>query len=155
MEEMARHIAAHLAPSDFRFWAGSPDHALLLAERDDAPAGYALLHHGAAAADDEARALVEATGWAGPYIELSKIYAHPLELGSGVASALMHGVVEMADALALAHGGPVPLPLWLGTNAGNARAQSFYRRHGFVVVGRRRYDVGGTMHDDVVMVRRG
>ena len=153
-DEIARHIAAHLAPADFRAWAVSPDDALLVAAREDQLLGYALLHLGMPAGEDEALVLARATGSDGPSVELSKIYAHPLSLGAGSSSSLMRGAIEAAVSLSASHGYPAGLPLWLGTNARNLRAQAFYRKHGFAVVGTRTYDVGGHLHDDVVMVHR-
>ena len=156
--EVARHIATHLTPSRFAGYAESPAHLLLVADGGTTGGpdllGYALLHLGHPGGEAEAALLAEATGSAGPYVELSKIYAHPSALGTEVSSLLMRGVVEGAVELASAHGRE-PLPLWLGTNRQNLRARAFYGKHGFVVVGARTYDVGGQQHDDVVMLRRG
>lgn len=154
---MATHIAARLSPSRFRAWAGSAEHALLVAAGtgEDAPGdplGYALVSFGLPDGDAERDVLHGATGGEGPYAELSKIYVHPDSQGSGVAGALMEASVAAAAALAADHGCP-GAPLWLGTNGENARAQAFYRKHGFDVVGRRTYEVGGVEHDDVVMLR--
>ncbi|QAY63166.1 GNAT family N-acetyltransferase [Xylanimonas allomyrinae] len=153
VEEMARHVASRLTPGHFRTWAASPDHVLLVAARGDTLLGYALLVL-AVPGGDEARVLRDAAASTGPVVELSKIYAHPEALGTGASSALMVGAVEAATRLAATHGLGTPPPLWLGTNAGNARAQAFYRKHGFVVVGTRTFDVGGKRHDDVVMLHR-
>jgi GNAT superfamily N-acetyltransferase len=150
--DMARHVAAHLTPSHFRGWAADRDHALLVADDGRTLLGYALLHLGAPDGDQEAAVLRDATGSSGPYVELSKIYAHPLAQGTSSSSALMRGAIEAARTLAGEHG-HAALPLWLGTNGQNARAQAFYRKHGFAVVGTRAYDVGGQLHDDVVMLR--
>ncbi|MCA5895196.1 GNAT family N-acetyltransferase [Isoptericola sp. NEAU-Y5] len=152
---MAAHVAAHLHPGAFREWARSPRHALLVARPradgpQDVPLGYALVQLGEPAGAAEAEALRTACG-PGPYTELSKIYAHPSALGTGVAGRLMTASVTAAAELVAARGGG-PLPLWLGTNGENARAQAFYRKHGFEVIGRRTYDVGGVQHDDVVML---
>lgn len=154
VDEMARHIATHLTPAAFAAWAVSVDHALLVAARGDELLGYALLHLGVPDGADEARVLADSTGGPGPAVELSKIYAHPLELGSGTSSELMRAAITAAAGLSTAHGHAAPLPLWLGTNGRNERAQAFYRKHGFVVVGTRSYDVGGHVHDDVVMLHR-
>ena len=151
---MARHIATHLTPAAFAAWARSPEHALLVAVRGGELVGYALLHLGVPDGAAEAAVVAAAAHGDGRSVELSKIYAHPLALGSGASSALMRGAIVAAAELSLAHGYPEPLPLWLGTNTQNARAQAFYRKHGFVVVGTRTYDVGGHQHDDVVMLHR-
>ncbi|WP_242607791.1 GNAT family N-acetyltransferase [Xylanimonas ulmi] len=157
--EVARHVARQLTPAHFRRWSISADHVLLVAQsQDGAHLGYALLTYGLPDGAQDAAVLREATGSAGPYVELSKIYAHPDALGTGAAAALMRGAIDAAAHLGAAHlaegHGSGDTPLWLGTNAANARAQAFYRKHGFVVVGTRTYDVGGQAHDDVVMLRR-
>nr|WP_246256611.1 GNAT family N-acetyltransferase [Isoptericola halotolerans] len=142
---MAAHVAAHLTPARFTDWALSADHRLLVADDGGAPAGYALLARGEPG-DEEAAALRTAAG-PGPYVELSKIYVRPDHLGAGTAARLMATASE--EAAQLAPG----LPYWLGTNSENTRAQAFYRRYGFDVVGRRTYVVGGVEHDDIVMLR--
>lgn len=153
---MAAHVATHLSPSAVRGWVRSDAHALLVAVDEEldaradgptAPLGYALVSLGEPSGDEEQRVLRSVVGPA-PYVELSKIYVHPDALGSGVAARLLDAAVSAATEL----GGDAPV--WLGTNAQNARAQSFYRKHGFEVAGTRTYDVGGVRHDDVVMIRR-
>lgn len=141
---MAAHIAAHLTPEHFARWSDSPRHSLLVAHAPDV-VGYALLVRGEPDGTAERQTLDQVVG-AGPYVELSKIYVHPARQGDGTAALLMSAAIEAAPRLL--PGGA----LWLGTNGLNARAQAFYRRHGFEVVGTRTYDVGGVQHDDVVML---
>jgi ribosomal protein S18 acetylase RimI-like enzyme len=66
-------------------------------------------------------------------------------MGTGVASDLMRAALDGARSRFQA------TSVWLGTNNDNARAQAFYGKHGFRVVGQRTFSVGGQMHDDVVM----
>ncbi len=161
---VAEHIRTQLSPKSFAAWAASADHALLLAEAagpgadlDGAPdggstpdgttadhrlVGYALLVR-AVPADQDIVAVVGDE----PTVELSKIYVHPGSQGTGVASDLMRAALDAAPGLV------ADRAVWLGTNGENARAQAFYRKHGFVVAGSRTYVVGGESHDDVVMVR--
>lgn len=162
-DAIAEHVATQLSPDRFRAWAASAAHALLLVEaaspgapagtsagtvETDAgspeaasgPLGYALLARGVPDDPDVAAAVGP-----GEAVELSKIYVHPAAQGTGVASVLMTATTGAAALL-----GP-GLPLWLGTNGHNARAQAFYRKHGFAVVGGRTYVVGGETHADVVM----
>ena len=105
---------------------------LALAATGDAPIGYALLTEpdlpGAQAGD----------------LELKRIYALSRCHGTGVGKALM------AEALAAAHGYQRIL---LGVYQGNARARSFYARHGFTEIDSRKFNVGGILHDDVVLAR--
>ncbi|MFF2623764.1 GNAT family N-acetyltransferase [Oerskovia jenensis] len=151
---VAEHIRTQLSPEKFVAWTASADHALLVAESPDEESGpegadgagdlvgYALLVRGVP--DD---ADIVAVVGDEPTVELSKIYVHPASQGTGVASDLLRAALDAAPAL-------VPdKAVWLGTNGENARAQAFYRKHGFAFAGTRTYVVGGEAHDDVVMVR--
>ena len=63
-----------------------------------------------------------------PTAELSKLYVHPDQHGGGVASAL----VERALHAAVDEGA---VSVWLGVNIHNARANRFYEKSGFAIVG--------------------
>ena len=81
-----------------------------------------------------------------PTIELSKCYVHPDHHGAGIANALMTASLEVARERG-AHG------MWLGVNQQNARAQAFYVRSGFAVVGTKHFTVGTRVEDDYVLER--
>ncbi len=145
-DAIAEHVATQLSPDRFRAWAASAAHALLVVEAPGPPAhplGYALLALGVPDDADVADAVGHRET-----VELSKIYVHPDAQGTGVAGALMGAALDAATVLAPGR------TVWLGTNGLNARAQAFYRKHGFVLVGERVYVVGGERHSDVVMVHR-
>ncbi|WP_369375469.1 GNAT family N-acetyltransferase [Promicromonospora sp. Populi] len=144
--EMATHIAQKLTVGQFRDWATSAEHTLLVYDDGTRLLGYALLALGTPQGAAESAVVREASLRAAPYVELSKIYVLPDAQGSGVASGLMQGASDAAAEL-----GP-GLPLWLATNTHNQRAQAFYRRSGFEVVGKRTYAVGGVTHDDLVFL---
>ncbi|GAA4723343.1 Acetyltransferase (GNAT) family protein [Promicromonospora umidemergens] len=145
--EMATHIAQKLTPARFREWAASNAHALLVYDDGTGLLGYALLALGAPEGAAEADAVRRASGLEAPYVELSKIYVQPGMQGRGIAGELMGAASDAAAGL-----GP-DLPYWLGTNAQNLRARAFYGKHGFEMIGRRAYVVGGLEHDDVVLLR--
>ena len=145
--EMATHIAQKLTPAQFRAWAASDEHALLVYDDGTRLLGYALLILGSPEGAAEADVVRAASGREAPDAELSKIYVQPDVQGGGVAGALMRAAVDTAAEL-----GP-GLPFWLATNEQNLRAQAFYRKSGFEVVGKRTYVVGGLPHDDVVLLR--
>lgn len=139
-ERVDRFVAAVLSPPRFRAYLADPARAVLLAE-DGAPLGYAMLVAGEPA-DDDVRAAVAAR----PTVELSKIYVLPAAHGTGAAGALMAAGLAWAAESGAAS-------VWLGVNQQNARAQRFYAKSGFVVVGTKRFDVGGRLEDDYVMER--
>ncbi len=75
-----------------------------------------------------------------PTVEISKIYVRAKAHGGGVAQELMDVAVDDARS----HGA---LSVWLGVNL---RANSFYERSGFLVVGERRFEVGDSLEEDFV-----
>ncbi len=80
-------------------------------------------------------------------LELKRIYVLSRFFGTGAGQALMDR--------ALGHARSRRAPrLLLGTWQGNHRATAFYRRNGFETIGTRRFNVGGTIFDDIVMARQ-
>lgn len=78
-----------------------------------------------------------------PTVEISKIYLRQSAHGSGLASRLMDVAVEDARAEGA-------LSVWLGVNQQNERANAFYERNGFRIVGERSFLVGDSLEQDYV-----
>ena len=78
-----------------------------------------------------------------PTVEISKIYVRAKAHGVGVAQELMDIAVDDARSEGARS-------VWLGVNQQNLRANSFYERNGFVVVGERRFEVGDSLEEDFV-----
>ncbi|GAB1645470.1 N-acetyltransferase family protein [Krasilnikovia sp. MM14-A1259] len=134
-------VAKHLSAQRFAAYLADGDRILLLAEDDGKPVGYAMLVSGPIT-DPDVRAVVPT----GPSIELSKFYVLEDSHGSGAAGALMAATLQAA-------GGTGAALCWLGVNQRNARAAKFYAKHGFEVVGTKRFKVGEQWHDDHVRTR--
>lgn len=81
-----------------------------------------------------------------PTAEISKVYVLPGHHGTGVAAGLMTASLTTARVRGAAG-------VWLGVNNENARACAFYRKHGFEIVGTKRFRVGDRFEDDFVMER--
>jgi Acetyltransferases len=80
---------------------------------------------------------------AGPCdLELKRIYMLARYQGSPIASSLMRTACESAAGHER---------LLLGVKDDNHRAIAFYRKHGFEIIGTRRFDVGGKVYDDLVL----
>lgn len=77
---------------------------------------------------------------AGPAVELHQLYVAEEAKGSGVADALMDWALAWARERAAF--------LYLSVFTENPRAQSFYRRYGFVDVGRNPFRVGKHVDED-------
>ena len=79
-------------------------------------------------------------------IELSRLYSHQKHLGKGVGQSLMDACFERARS----KGRDV---MWLGVWEYNPRAQRFYERNGFRVVGSHVFQLGQDPQTDLLMQR--
>lgn len=140
-DDIDTFVAANLSRERFQEYLADPDRTLLVAISDGVPVGYSMLI-GGPIADSDVRAVVDETA----SIELSKFYVLESSHGSGAAGALMEATLEAAAA-----GGAKWC--WLGVNQRNVRAARFYEKHGFTVVGTKRFLVGNEWHDDHVRLR--
>jgi len=135
--DIVAYCATNNLPDRFAAWIEDAFGAVTIAEAEKggAPVGYAVL--------TEPDLPVEA----GPAdIELKRIYTLSLMHGSGLGPALMDVAVEDAARLGRKR-------ILLGVYSKNTRAQSFYTRQGFAVIGTRQFLVGSTLHDDLVLAR--
>ena len=108
----------------------------LIAEIDGKPAGYAKLIIGS----------IEEGVTASRPIELSRLYSHQEFIGKGVGQNLMDACFERARR----HDHDV---MWLGVWEHNPRAQRFYEKNGFEVVGRHTFQLGSDPQTDLLMQR--
>ena len=106
----------------------------LIAEIDGKPAGYAKLIVGASE---------EGVSGKRP-VELNRLYSHQEYLGRGVGQNLMDACFERARR----HDHDV---MWLGVWEYNPRAQRFYEKNGFRVVGRHTFQLGSDPQTDLLM----
>jgi ribosomal protein S18 acetylase RimI-like enzyme len=134
-------IATVLSPAAFAGYLASPDHILLLAAVDGESAGYTMLITGEPHDPDVAAALRVR-----PTIELSKVYVMPEHHGGGVARALMDASLAAAREAGAAG-------MWLGVNNENVRANRFYDKSGFEIVGMKKFRLGDVDEEDFVRER--
>lgn len=132
-------IAANLSAERFGEYLGDPERLIILADDGGRLSGYTMLVTG-----EPADAHIASTVRSRPTIELSKCYVAPDELGSGVAALLVEDTISRCAKLEA-------VGIWLGVNRLNVRAQRFYAKHGFELVGTRRFTVGGRVEDDLVL----
>ncbi len=79
-------------------------------------------------------------------VELNRLYSHQEYVGKGVGQFLMDECFERAKR----HGHDV---MWLGVWEYNPRAQRFYEKNGFEVVGRHVFQLGADPQTDLLMQR--
>lgn len=114
----------------------TPNNIFRIAEIDGEAAGYAKLTVGA----------IEEGITAERPIELNRLYSHQRFLGKGVGQALMDECFAAAREL----GCDV---MWLGVWEFNPRAQRFYEKNGFRVVGSHVFLLGSDPQTDLLMQR--
>lgn len=140
-QSIADFIATHLSVDSFAGYLADPERVLFLARVGEEPAGYAMVVFGEPIDSDAAAAITVR-----PTAELSKIYVLGGQHGRGVAPALMDRSVEAARSRGARS-------MWLGVNQENERANRFYEKSGFTLVGTKRFLVGARYEDDFVRER--
>jgi diamine N-acetyltransferase len=140
-EDIEAFVATHLSAERFRDYLADPGRIILLVASDDGPIGYSMLVAGEIRDEDVAAVVDEKVS-----IELSKFYLLAERHGSGAAAALMTATLAEAAATGAEF-------CWLGVNQQNQRAAKFYAKHGFDVIGVKRFLVGAEWHDDHIRRR--
>ncbi|MBH0130946.1 GNAT family N-acetyltransferase [Salinibacterium sp. NK8237] len=138
LDAIASYIEQNLSVSAFRHYLTDPAREVLLAEVDGQPAGYAMFSALEPGDPDVAQALT-----LHPTVELSKCYVLGLFHGAGVAPALIGSGIAWAR-------GQGFVGMWLGVNQENARANRFYEKMGFELMGTKKFLVGERWEDDFV-----
>ena len=139
-------IAHQLSKARFAAYLTDPGRTLLIAEADGVPAGYTMLVFPGSPSADPTDPDVASAVRTRPTAELSKVYVLAGHHGRGVASEIMAASVEVARARGFAS-------VWLGVNQNNPRANRFYEKSGFVIVGAKKFLVGEKWEDDFVRER--
>jgi len=109
----------------FEAYLADPDRLLLVADRDGVLEGYTMLVFREPSDPDVVGAITRH-----PSAELSKCYVLATAHGTGLAGDLMLASIAAARDRGAAG-------LWLGVNNENAKANRFYEKHGFAIVGQR------------------
>jgi ribosomal protein S18 acetylase RimI-like enzyme len=135
-EDMAAYLSASFGEGVQAAELADADSTFFVAETDGVASGYAKLHAG------EAEACVKGR----KPVELARLYVGREWFGRGVGEALMRACVEEARRLGY-------LTMWLGVWEHNARAQAFYRKWDFRVVGEHVFQVGSDPQIDLIMER--
>ncbi len=139
--DIVAFIDEHLSEDSFRRYLADATRVVLTARDEERILGYVMLI-GAEIGDDDVRRAVTPR----PAVELSKMYVLPDRHGAGISAALMHAALHRARDRGAAC-------VWLGVNRENQRAQRFYGKNGFTVVGTKSFRLGTTVESDYVMVR--
>ena len=133
-DDLAHYMRQAFSGEQIAIELADPKSIFLIAEIDSKPAGYAKL-----VADN-----IEPGITAARPIELNRLYSHQEYLGKGVGQNLMDACFERAKN----DGHDV---MWLGVWEYNPRAQRFYEKNGFRVVGNHTFQLGSDPQTDLLM----
>jgi len=136
-DDILAHCARQHAPELYADWLKKPEARLWLAEteRGGAPVGYLVM-------DKPALPVALTQG----DVEIKRIYLLHRFQGGGTGSRLMSAAFDAARAAGKTRA-------LLGVYGRNESAIAFYERTGFRHIGERKFQVGDTWHDDVVLAR--
>jgi ribosomal protein S18 acetylase RimI-like enzyme len=134
--DIAQFAAAELTPARFAGFLADTNVEILLAEAADGLAGFAMIVY------TQPHKMLASHG--DSIAEVRKFYVHPRFHGLGVANALMKEAMTRLSS---------KKAVWLSVLVSNARAQAFYKRWGFQVIGQQQFRVGNDVQDDFVMSR--
>lgn len=134
-------VRTELSAARFGDYLADPARVLMIAEVDGEPAGYTMLIAGEPSDPDAAAAVATR-----PTVELSKCYVLERFHGAGVGAPLMAASLDAASATGA-------VSVWLGVNIQNDRANRFYEKCGFAIVGSKRFRMGESWEDDFVRMR--
>ncbi|MGB9180393.1 MAG: GNAT family N-acetyltransferase [Pyrinomonadaceae bacterium] len=133
-EDLNAYLAEAFSPLKQAAELADPLTTFLIAEIDGVASGYAQLQTG-----DAPLCVL------GPKpIELARLYVSTEWIGRGVGEALMRACVE--EARRTGH-----QTMWLGVWERNWRAQAFYRKWNFSVVGEHIFQLGSDPQTDLLM----
>ena len=133
-EDMAAYLAAAFSPEQQAAELADPSATFFIAEIDGVASGYAQLQAG------DAPLCVSGQ----KPIELARLYVSQEWIGRGAGEALMRACVD--EARRMGH-----QTMWLGVWEHNFRAQAFYRKWNFRVVGEHIFQVGSDPQTDLLM----
>ena len=139
-------VAQQLSEARFTEYLADAHRTLLIAEADGLPVGYTMLVFPGSPGADPTDPDVASAVRTRPTAELSKVYVLAGHHGRGVAAELMAASVDAVRARGFAS-------VWLGVNQRNPRANRFYEKSGFGIVGTKKFLVGGKWEDDYVRER--
>lgn len=140
-EDIRAFCEQNLSLGAFEKYLASADIAIWIAEDTATPVGYVMSVSGEPGDPDIARSITLR-----PTVEISKLYVLGSHHGSGLATKLLAHALEHARQEGAAS-------VWLGVHRENSRANRFYEKSGFALVGERFFPVGESLECDVVRER--
>ena len=135
-EDMATYLQSTFSCNQIQMQLKNKDSLYLIIEQQADPLGYAYVHPTRPpACINDPRA-----------IQLIRFYLLKKSYGQGVGDALMRACLERS-------GGRGYHKMWLSSWQLNGRANTFYKRWQFKIVGRQKFVVGSDVQNDYIFMR--
>ncbi|HEY6806182.1 MAG TPA: GNAT family N-acetyltransferase [Pyrinomonadaceae bacterium] len=135
-ENMAAYLADAFTPEEQLAELSDPNTIIKFAELDGAAVGYSVLSPNRTPPEIDSENA----------IELVRLYVSQDSIGTGVGARLMKDCLDYAAQLGFE-------TIWLGVWEHNRRAQAFYRKWNFEVVGTHVFQLGDDAQTDLLMKR--
>jgi molybdopterin-guanine dinucleotide biosynthesis protein A len=140
-EDMRAYLAEHFTEAALGLVLRDPASEVLVLEDAGTPLGWALLVDGAPAPRSP-----DSPPAHGGELEIRRFYVESRLHGGDAAPSLLVAALERARARGAE-------AVWLAVWEHNARAQGFYRKHGFRRVGRKDFPLGADVQTDDALLR--
>lgn len=135
-EDMADYMATAFSLEQIKTELADTQNIFLIAEIENEAAGYAKL------IVESREEPIKAT----KPLELARLYSHQKFLGKGVGAKLMEKSFAIAERLNCN-------AMWLGVWEFNPRAQKFYEKYDFRVIGQHIFQLGNDAQTDLIMIK--
>jgi len=136
-DDMEAYLASTFQKSSMAEQLKNSQSIILIAEIDSEPAGYVYSHPAITPECLENKTAVK----------LERIYLRKRYYGLAIGDALMHAVIN--EARTRGH-----RSIWLSSWELNDRANAFYKKWGFTIVGNQKFTVGRDIQNDYILSRK-
>jgi len=136
------HLANKCSSEIFKSYIANDKTTVMVASDGANLLGFAILIFAETSSEKVAAALSSVADT----VELSKFYVSPSAHGLGVAQKLMQRCFELVQELGWS-------ALWLNVNQQNNRANRFYEKCGFTIVGECDFTLGSSVQNDFIRER--
>ncbi|MCX6404434.1 MAG: GNAT family N-acetyltransferase [Actinobacteria bacterium] len=136
------HLANKCSSEIFKSYIASDKTTVIVACDGSNLLGFAILIFSETTSEKVVSALTSVASTA----ELSKFYVSPSQHGQGIAQKLMQRCFELVNELGWS-------ALWLNVNQQNERANRFYEKMGFTIVGECDFILGSSIQKDFIRER--
>ena len=141
-EDIKVHLSGQCSAENFKSYIANDETVVIVAIDGSNLVGFAIFIFSQTNNDQVAGVLAARAST----VELSKFYVSPNQHGQGIAQKLMQRCFELVQELGWS-------AIWLNVNQENRRANRFYEKMGFTIVGECDFVLGSSVQKDFIRER--